>query len=50
MSWVKGCDAWKSLLKMKEAQVVIVCKLTTTKVEDFDETMLIVQVWIGSVE
>jgi hypothetical protein len=35
---------------MKEAQVVNVYKLTTTKVEDFDETMLIIQVWVGSVE
>jgi hypothetical protein len=33
----------KFLIKMKEDQVVDVCKVTT-KVEDFDETMLVVQV------
>jgi hypothetical protein len=33
----------KSLIKMKEDQVVDICKITT-KVEDFDEAMPIVQV------
>lgn len=49
MFLVEGYDAHKSLLKMKEAQVVNVCKLTITKVEDFDEAMLIIQVQVGSV-
>jgi dsDNA-binding SOS-regulon protein len=30
----------KSLLKMEEAQIVDVCKVATTKMEDFDETIL----------
>jgi hypothetical protein len=50
LSLVEGYNAQKSLLKMKEAQAVNVCILTTTKVEDFDEAMLIVQVRVGSVE
>jgi hypothetical protein len=36
----------KSLLKMGEARIVDVCKVTTTKVKDFDEAILIVQVYI----
>jgi hypothetical protein len=39
----------KSLVKMKEDQVADVCKIIT-KVEDFDEVMLIVQVWVGKFE
>jgi hypothetical protein len=39
----------KSLIKMKEDQVVDVCKITT-KVEDFDEAMLDVQVRVGKFE
>ncbi len=35
----------KSLIKMKELQVVDVYKVTT-KIEDFDEAMPIVQVWV----
>lgn len=34
----------KYLLKMKDTQVIDVCKVTTMKVEDFDEAMLVVQV------
>ncbi len=34
---------------MKEDQVVDVCKITT-KVEDFDEVMPVVQVWAGKFE
>ncbi len=30
----------KSLLKMEEAQIVDVCKVTTIKMEDFDEAIL----------
>jgi hypothetical protein len=37
----------KSLLKMGEAQIVDVYKVTTTPVEDFDEAIPIVQVRIG---
>jgi hypothetical protein len=37
----------KSLLKMEEAQIVDVCKITATKIEDFDEAMLVVQVRVG---
>jgi hypothetical protein len=29
----------KSLLKMEEAQIVDVCKIATTKMEDFDEAI-----------
>jgi hypothetical protein len=36
----------KSLIKMKEDQVVDVC-IVTINVEDFDEAMLIVQVRVG---
>ncbi len=36
----------KSLLKMGEVQIANVYKVTTTKVEDFDETILVVQVHI----
>ncbi len=39
----------KSLIKMKEDQVANVCKITT-KVEDFDEVMPIVQVRVGKFE
>jgi hypothetical protein len=39
----------KFLIKMKEDQVIDVCKVTT-KVEDFDETMLIVEVRVGKFE
>jgi hypothetical protein len=39
----------KSLIKMREDQVVDVCKVTT-KVEDFDEAMSIVQVQVGKFE
>jgi len=39
----------KSLIKMREDQVVDVCKVTT-KVEVFDEAMLIVQVRVGKFE
>jgi len=39
----------KSLIKMREDQVVDVCK-ATTKVEDFDEVMPIVQVQVGNLE
>jgi len=37
----------KSLLKMGEVQITNVYKVTTIKVEDFDETILVVQVHIG---
>ncbi len=36
-----------SLMKMEEAQIVNVCKVTTTKIKDFDEVMPIVQVCVG---
>jgi hypothetical protein len=36
----------KSLIKMKLNHVVDVCKITT-KVEDFDEVMPIIQIWVG---
>jgi hypothetical protein len=39
----------KSLIKMKVNQVVNVCKVTT-KVENFDEAMSIVQVRVGKFE
>jgi hypothetical protein len=39
----------KSLIKMRKDQVVDVCKVTT-KVEVFDEAMLIVQVRVGKFE
>jgi len=32
---------------MGEARIVDVCKVTTTNVKDFDEAILIVQVYIG---
>ncbi len=38
-----------SLIQMKEDQVVDVCKIIT-KVEDFDEVMLVVQVQVGKFE
>ncbi len=34
---------------MKEDHVAYACKVTT-KVEDFDETMPIVQIWVGKFE
>ncbi len=37
----------KYLLKMKEPQVTNVCKITTIKIKDFDEALLVVQVRIG---
>jgi hypothetical protein len=37
----------KSALKMGEVQIVNVYKITTTKVEDFDEAIPVVQVCIG---
>jgi hypothetical protein len=37
----------KSSLKMEEAQIVDVRKITTTKVEDFNEAILVVQVCVG---
>jgi len=37
----------KSLLKMEEAQIANVCKITTTKIEDFDEIIPVVQVCVG---
>jgi FtsZ-interacting cell division protein YlmF len=40
----------KSLLKMGEVQIANVYKVTTTKLEDFDETILVVQVHIGKFE
>jgi hypothetical protein len=39
----------KSLIKMKENQVANVCKITT-KAEDFDKVMPIVQAWVGKFE
>jgi len=39
----------KSLIKMKEDQVADVYKVTT-KVEDFDEAMPFVQIWVGKFE
>jgi hypothetical protein len=39
----------KSLIKMKKGQVVDVCKVTT-KVEDFDEVMPVVQMWVKKLE
>ncbi len=36
----------KYLLKMKEPQVTNVCKVTTIKIEDFDEVVLVVQIRI----
>jgi len=37
----------KSLLKMEKAQIANVCKITTTKIEDFDEIIPVVQVCVG---
>jgi hypothetical protein len=37
----------KYLLKMIEPQMIDVCKVTTIKIKDFDEVLLIVQVQIG---
>jgi hypothetical protein len=37
----------KSLLKMGEVKIANVYKVTTIKIEDFDETILVVQVHIG---
>jgi len=37
----------KYLLKVKDTEVIDVCKVTIMKVEDFDETMSIVQVRMG---
>jgi hypothetical protein len=37
----------KSLLKIEEAQNVNVCKVITTKIEDFDEAILIIQIRAG---
>ncbi len=37
----------KSLLKMGEVQIANVYKITTTKVEDFDEAIPVVQVRVG---
>ncbi len=37
----------KSLLKMEEVQIANVCKVITTKIEDFDEAISIVQVCVG---
>ncbi len=37
----------KSLLKMEEAQIVDVCKIITTKIKDFDETIPVVEVCVG---
>jgi hypothetical protein len=34
----------KSLLTMEEVHIANVCKVTTTKIKDFDETILVVQV------
>ncbi len=39
----------KSLIKMKEDEVANVYKVTT-KVEDFDEVMPFVQIWVGKFE
>jgi hypothetical protein len=40
----------KSLLKMGEAQIVNVYKITTTKLNDFDEAILVVKVRIEKFE
>jgi len=37
----------KYLLKMKKPQVIDVCKITTIKIKDFDEVVLVVQVRVG---
>jgi hypothetical protein len=37
----------KSLLKMEETLIANVCKDTTTKIEDFDEAILVVQACVG---
>jgi len=37
----------KSLLKIQKTQVANVCKIITIEVEDFDEVVLVVQVWMG---
>jgi hypothetical protein len=37
----------KSLLKMEEVQIADVCKITTIKIEDFDEAILVVQARVG---
>jgi len=37
----------KSLLKMEEAHIANVCKVIATKIEDFDEAILIVQIRVG---
>jgi len=37
----------KSLLKMEEVQIADVCKITTIKIEDFDEAISVVQVCVG---
>jgi len=37
----------KSLLKMEEAQIANVCKVIATKIKDFDEAILIVQIHVG---
>jgi dsDNA-binding SOS-regulon protein len=37
----------KSMLKMEEAQITNVCKITTIKIKDFDEAILVVQVRVG---
>jgi hypothetical protein len=37
----------KSLLKMEEVQIADVCKVIATKIEDFDESILIVQIRVG---
>jgi hypothetical protein len=39
----------KSLIKMKEDHVVNACKITT-KVEELNEVMPVVQVWVGKFE
>jgi hypothetical protein len=38
----------KSLLKMEEVQIANVCKITTIKIEDFDEAISVVQVYVGN--
>ncbi len=37
----------KSLLKMEEALIANVCKWIVTKIEDFDEAILVVQICVG---
>jgi hypothetical protein len=37
----------KSLLKMEEPHIANVCKVTTTKIKDFDEAILVIQVHVG---